>query len=275
MSLERGTATLEKTPEVRSGEIDKLPERMGMQRESDCLPDSMGIRRESDCLSERLGIQHKVNDPSDVSEAERMELQDKDLEKLKAMLDTPERIQELMKAHPEKTELWKSLREAVQTLNNPDATDAEKRSSIGKLSAMQGQILEIAVKDLAAEKGLSVESKQRTVEGQDGATRPDVIAKNETSEPISIFGVIVKPGETISIECKCGVKSYLSSQLRDHIPNQLSGQIGHKVLLTTGDIRQVDSNLVQDTCKKYGARLVALAIRASDVRDAIKGVSVL
>ena len=100
-----------------------------------------------------------------------------------------------------------------------------------------------------------------------------MIAKNETSEPISIFGVIVKPGETISIECKCGVKSYLSSQLRDHIPNQLSGQIGHKVLLTTGDIRQVDSNLVQDTCKKYGARLVALAIRASDVRDAIKGVS--
>ena len=76
MSLERGTATLEKTPEVRSGEIDKLPERMGMQRESDCLPDSMGIRRESDCLPERLG------DSSVVSEVERMELQDKDLEKL-------------------------------------------------------------------------------------------------------------------------------------------------------------------------------------------------
>ena len=283
-SMAAATSEIGKLPEYAEmqRESDCLPDRLGAQWESNNLPDKLGVRRECDRLPERLGGYQEVSglpgDPetaerSDTSAAKQGEIQNDDLKTLKDMLSTPEGIRKLMEAHPEKAELWKRGIEALETLNNPDATDAEKRSALGILSAMQGQLLEMAVKDLLAEKGLSVESKQRTVEGQDGGTRPDVIARNDTDQPISAFGTSIGPEETISIECKCGGTGYLGAQLRDHIPNQLSGQIGYKVLLTTGDIRGVGDKLVQDTCKKYGAKLVVLDVLASDVRTAIKGVS--
>lgn len=260
MALGVGSAALEKTAKTEIKESDNLPKRLETQRESDCLPDRLGMRQESNL--------------SEVADEKQIEIQNEDLEKLEAMIDTPEGLRKLMEDHPEKAESWQSALEAVETLNDPDTTDAEKRSATGRLNAMQGQLLEIAAKDLLAAHGLSVESKQRTLDGQDGGTRPDVIAKNETRDPVVVFGTIIEPGGTISVECKCGGKSYLDSQLRNHIPNQLSGQIGHKMLLTTGDIRQVDSDLVQNTCKGHNAKLVTMRISASDVRDAIKGVVV-
>lgn len=269
MALEGGMAVLEKSLTHGTAEADMLPECMGTRCESDCLPDRLGTGPESECLPDMLESRQETELP-----AQGAEVQSEDLAKLDAMLNTPEGIEKLMASHPEKAELWRSALEAVEILNDPDATDAERRSANGKLSAMQGQLLELSVKDLMAERGLSVESKQRTVEGEDGGTRPDVIAKNETSAPVSIFEITVMPGETLSVECKCGGKTYLSSQLRDHIPNQLSGQIGHKMLLTTGDIQQVDRSLIQNTCGKYNAKLLVLGITASDVRNAIKGVSV-
>ena len=273
MALGMGAEGLERTMEAEAGEVSGLPERMGARRESDCLPDRLGARRESDCLPEKLGVRQKGNSLFDAPEATKKDIQSEDLEKLEAMLNTAEGIRKLMEAHPEKIELWEKALEALETLNHPDATDAEKRSAIGKLSALKGQLLEVAVKDVLAERGLFVEPKQRTVEGQDGGTRPDVIAANSTDQPITVFGIAVSPGETISVECKCGGKGYLRDQLCNHIPNQLSGQIGHRALLTTGDIHKVDRNLVRDVCEKYGAKLVTLGVRISDIEKAIKEVS--
>lgn len=273
-------------------ESDCLPDRLGAQRESNCLPDRLGAQRESDRLPDKLGVQQEITDPPDVSklennpsesqmesglfemqEAASSDIENDDLKELEIKLDTPEAIQKLIKSHPEKAELWKSVMNALETLNNPDATDAEKRSATVKLSTLKGQFLEIAVKDFLIEKGLSVEAKQRTVESQNGGTRPDVIATNNTDQPISVFGITINPGETLSIECKCGGKSYLTQQLYGHIPNQLSGLIGYKMLLTTEDIRQVNKNLVQNTCQTYGATLAVLNIKASNIEQAIKEVS--
>ena len=69
MALERGTPVLEKTAETMGSEVDRLPERMGMQRESDCLPDRLGTMRESDSLPDKLGTPHEANIPPDVPEA--------------------------------------------------------------------------------------------------------------------------------------------------------------------------------------------------------------
>ena len=202
-----------------------------------------------------------------------MEKTDAVIEKIAKSIGTPEGIKALIEKHPEKAELWKSQLEALDTLNDPDASPAEIRSAQAKLSNLKGQIMEVAVKDALADAGFDVESQQRVVEGESGGTRPDVIAVNNTDHPIEVFGMTIQPGETLSVECKCGSTSYMTNQLNNHIPNQLSGQDGTKVLLTTSDVHGAPEGLAASVCNKYGAKLVSLDISVSDVEKAIKEVA--
>lgn len=192
---------------------------------------------------------------------------------LEQMLSTPKKIQEMVDRHPEKAELWKSELNALEILQDPEAPSAEIRSAAAKMSSLKGQLLEWAVKDLLSDSGLSVESKQRVVDGKSGGTRPDAIAKNETEKPISAFGVTVNSGGTMSVECKCGRRSYLENQLKNHIPNQLSGQEGTRVLLATEDIYDTSPGLAESVCKEHSAELVVPNIHTSDVEKAIKEVT--
>ena len=112
------------------------------------------------------------------------------------------------------------------------------------------------------------------MEGADGKTRPDVIAQNNADHPIAVLGIAVNPGESISIECKCGVKDSLSSQLSNHIPNQLSGYAGHSVLLTTSDIEEISPERVKQVCSRYGSTLVTVGQTATEVGNAMKGVKI-
>lgn len=212
------------------------------------------------------------NAENDNSEA-NVEKPDPIAEKIAKSIGTPEGIKELIEKHPEKAELWKSQLETLETLNDPDASPAEVRSAQAKLSILKGQIMEVAVKDALIEAGFDVESQQRVVEGESGGTRPDVIGVNNTDHPIEVFGVTIQPGETISIECKCGSASYMTNQLNNHIPNQLSGQEGTKVLLTTSDIKGVPDGLASSVCNKYGAKLVTLDVSVSAVEKAIMEVA--
>ena len=194
-------------------------------------------------------------------------------EKIAETISTPEGIKELMEKHPEKAELWESQLVAIETLNDPEASPAEIRSAQAKLSILKGQIMEAAVKDTLAEAGFDVEAQQRVVEEESGGTRPDVIAVNNTDQPIEVFGTTIKSGETLSIECKCGGSAYMTNQLNNHIPNQLSGHEGTKVLLTTSDIKGVPDGLASRVCGKYGAILMALDVSVAAVEKAIKEVA--
>lgn len=202
-----------------------------------------------------------------------VEKKDAILEKIEKSISTLEGIKELIEKHPEKAELWKSQLDALDTLNDPDASPAEIRSAQAKLSVLKGQLMEVAVKDALAEAGFDVEAQQRVVEGESGGTRPDVIAVNNTDHPIEVFGITIQPGETLSIECKCGTSSYMTNQLNNHIPNQLSGQDGTKVLLTTSDVNGAPDGLAAGVCDKYGAKLVSLDVSVAAVEKAIKEVS--
>ena len=188
-------------------------------------------------------------------------------------MGTPEGIKALIERHPEKAELWKSQLEALETLNDPEASPAEIRSAQAKLSILKGQLLETAVKDALMDAGFDVEPQQRVVEGENGSTRPDVIAKNNTDHPIEVFGVTIQPGETLSVECKCGGAAYMTNQLNNHIPNQLSGQEGTKILLTTSDINDTPPGLAKEVCDRYGAKLVVAGVNVADVENAIKEVA--
>lgn len=202
-----------------------------------------------------------------------IEKKDAILEKIEKSISTPEGIKELIDKHPEKAELWKSQLDALDTLNDPDASPAEIRSAQAKLSVLKGQLMEVAVKDALTEAGFDVEAQQRVVEGESGGTRPDVIAVNNTDHPIEVFGITIQPGETLSIECKCGTSPYITNQLNNHIPNQLSGQDGTKVLLTTSDVNGAPNGLATSVCDKYGAKLVSLDVSVAAVEKAIKEVS--
>lgn len=204
---------------------------------------------------------------------ENIEKADPIAEKIAEKISTPEGIKEMMENHPEKAELWERQLEAIETLNDPDASPAEIRSSQAKLSVLKGQIMETAAKDALSESGFDVEPQQRVVEGESGGTRPDVIAVNNTGHPIEVFGKTIQSGETISIECKCGGSAYMTDQLNNHIPNQLSGQEGTKVLMTTSDIKGAPEGLATGVCEKYDAKLVTLDVSVSGVEKAIKEVN--
>lgn len=206
------------------------------------------------------------------ADAERIEKPDAVLEQIGQKIGTKDGLEKLMEKHPEKKELWDSISEALDTLNNPDASAVERRSAQGTLSSAKGQILEIAAKDALADAGLDVENTQRTVEGERGKTRPDIITHNHTDKPIEVLGIEVQPGESLSVECKCGTKDYLEGQLRNHIPNQLSGHEGRSVLLTTSDIKDTQPGLAEGVCDKYNTKLAGADIGVKQVETTMKEV---
>lgn len=219
------------------------------------------------------GLKQSQENSEDDNREANIEKLDPITEKIAKIIGTPEGIKELIEQHPEKAELWKSQLEALETLNDTDAFPTEIRSAQAKLSILKGQIMEVAVKDVLAETGFDVEAQQRVVEGESGGTRPDVVAVNNTDYQIEVFGTTIQPGETLSIECKCGSSAYMTNQLNNHIPNQLSGQEGTKVLLTTSDINGTPDGLAVSVCDKYGAKLITLDVSVSTVEKAIKEVA--
>lgn len=231
----------------------RLPSDYGTDMDGFKLPDDYG----GDAVETRM-----LN-------SDKPDLHDPTLEKLDEILSKPEKLQELLDQHPE---VGKKIADAVDVLNDPEASDLEVKRAKHKLdSNYKGEVLEIAIKDLLAQLGLDVEDKQKMVEGESGGTKPDVIAQNNTNRPINVFGIVIRPGETLGVECKCGRKEYLSDQLKNHIPNQLSGHEGHSVLLTTSNIKDVNPELVNSVCSKYDTTLVTLNVSAAGVENAMKG----
>lgn len=219
-----------------------------------------------------MGERSQENHENENSES-NIEKQDPIVENVTKIIGTAEGIGELIEKHPEKAELWKSQLAAIETLNNPESSPIETARAQAKLSILKGQIMEVAVKDVLSDSGFDVEAQQRVVVGESGGTRPDVIAVNNTEHPIDVFGITVNPGETLSIECKCGGTKYMTNQLNNHIPNQLSGHEGTKVLFTTSDINGVPEGLASQVCDKYGAKLIKLDISVINVEKAIKEVA--
>ncbi len=238
------------------------------------LPDEIVDSDGADQLPEEIGL---GDDPEDSSitdipnDSKESNIENSGiLNQIEKSIGTAEGIKELIARHPEKAKLWESRLAALETLNNPEVTPAKIRSTQIKLSILKGQLLETAAKDALIDAGFDVEPQQRIMEGENGGTRPDIIAKNTTDKPIKVFGQVIQPGEILSIECKCGRTAYMTTQLQEHIPNQLSGQIGSKVLLTTSDIKNTPSGLAQRVCDTYGAKLVTANISVSHVDAAIK-----
>ena len=230
-------------PEKPSTDTDDKPDDAGESTQKDANPDDAGESAQEE------------DDPDDPVK-----------KKIEDRLNTPEGLQKLLEKHPE---LAERLQEIMDILNNPDATPAEKRSAQTRLNQLKGQLMEAAVKDVLAEEGLDVDEKQKQQDGEDGKTRPDVVATNNTDHPITVLGVTLQPGESISIECKCGQAGYLKSELANHIPNQLSGQEGHRVLLTTSDVKALPSGTAESVCDKYNANLVVLDISVKDVDNTL------
>lgn len=231
------------------------------------------ISKDVSTVKDNMEKMREKTDETDDSRESDIEKKDSSLARIEASIATPEGIKDLVEKHPEKAELWKSQLDALEILNDPEASPAEIRSAQAKLSNLKGQLMETAVKDELMDAGFDVEMRQRVVEGENGGTRPDVIAENNTDHPIKIFNVTIQSGETLSVECKCGGLSYMTSQLNNHIPNQLSGQEGIKALLATSDIKEVPDGLPSSVCEKYGANLVVADVSVADVEKAIKEVA--
>lgn len=269
----KDASKIEPTESIESSEIPERKDSSVERKQDSDTPSFKELFEKlfsDDFLDNLNNMQENIE--NDNGEA-NVEKPDPIAEKIAKIIGTAEGIKELMEKHPEKAELWQSQLEALETLNDPEASPAEIRSAQAKLSILKGQIMEVAVKDVLAEAGFDVEAQQHVVDGESGGTRPDVVAVNNTDHPIEVFGITIKPGETLSIECKCGGSAYMTNQLNNHIPNQLSGQEGTKVLLTTSDIKGTPDGLASSVCDKYGAKLITLDVSVSAVEKAIKEVA--
>ena len=245
-------------PSTQSIEGEKLDKPIKLEKQENAEEAEAEKKQES-----------RENDNKDVNE----EKIDPIAEEIDKTIGTPEGIKELIEKHPEKAQQWKDQLKEIEKLNDPEASPVDSRSAQIKLNILKGQIMETATKDALSEAGFDVEPQQRVVEGESGGTRPDVIAVNKTDHPIEVFGTAIQPSETVSIECKCGGSVYMNNELKNHIPNQLSGQEGTKVLLTTSDVKGVPDGLAASVCSKYDAKLVTLDISVTSVENAIKEVS--
>lgn len=194
-------------------------------------------------------------------------------EKIEKSIGTSEGIEALIEKHPEKAELWKSQLETIKSAGDPEAPSYISEVADNRLTSLKGQLLEFAAKDALTEAGFDVEARQRVVEGESGGTRPDVIAVNNKAHSIEAFGIAVKSGETLSIECKCGRTAYLTNQLNNHIPNQLSGQEGTRILLTSSDIKGCLDGKAESVCKEYNAKLAVLDSSVDNVEMVIREVA--
>lgn len=241
------------------------------------------VNRETD---EKKAEKEKVFDPdkrveapvNKETDAEKAEKPDSVLEQIEQKISTKDGLKELMERHPEKKELWDRISKALDTLNDPEASILEKNNAQRKIDRKgKGDILEIATKDALAETGLDVESKQRNVnsEIEGKGTKPDAIAHNNTDRPIEVLGTVVQPGESLYVECKCGIKGYLNNELKDSegIPKQLSGhKEGKSVLLTTSDMKATRPGLAEEVCDKYNTKLVVSDVSAKQVENTMKEV---
>lgn len=191
------------------------------------------------------------------------------LERLSEILSSSEEIKKIIEQNPE---LKAKIEKCLEILNNPEKhTPAEINWALDRIKKeIKGAIFEAAVKEALKSIGLDVEDSQRTVEGETGATRPDVIARNNTDKPIILFGKVINPGQDVYVECKCGRKEYMEGQLKNHLPNQLSGHDGVSILITTSDMDEVDSELLEEVSSKNDTTVVIMDSSAQDIEDVIK-----
>lgn len=191
------------------------------------------------------------------------------LERLMEILTVSEEIKKLIEQNPD---LEEKIEKCLDIINNPDKhTVAEINWAMDRIKKeIKGAIFEGAVKEALVSIDLDVEDGQRTVEGESGATRPDVIAASNTDKSIILFGKVINPGENIYIECKCGRKEYMEGQLKNHLPNQLSGHDGVSILITTSDMDEVDNNLLNNVIGKNDTTAVITGSSAEDIEDVIK-----
>lgn len=214
-----------------------------------------------------------VHSSDDVSESDNPEDKTKKfLERLTEILTSSEEIKKLIEQNPD---LKAKLEKCLDIINNPDKhTSAEINWALDRIKKeIKGAIFEAAVKEALASVGLDVEDGQRTVEGESGATRPDVIAANNTDKPIILFGKVINPGENVYVECKCGRKEYMEGQLKNHLPNQLSGHDGVSILITTSDMDEVDSDLLDEVITKNDTTAVITESSAEAIEEVIKEAS--
>lgn len=237
--------------------------------------DTKGIKSDDDATVEDNNKESSgdvVHSSDDVSESDNPEDQTKEfVDRLMEILTSSEEIEKLVEQNPD---LKVRLEKCLDILNNPDKhTAAEINWALDRIKKeIKGAILETAVKDVLTSIGLDVEDAQRTVEGEDGATRPDVIATNNTDRPIILFGKVVNPGGNVYVECKCGRKEYMEGQLKNHLSNQLSGHDGLSILVTTSDMDEVDLDLLNEVIGKNDTTVLITETSAENIEEAIKEV---
>jgi hypothetical protein len=119
--------------------------------------------------------------------------------------------------------------------NNP--SEIEQQITEKKLERYKGTIFENQLKDVLDDKFNELEEKQRLVETEFGATKPDIVLK-DAKEDMSISDLEIKKGEDLYIEAKAGSADYIQKEM-PHILKQVEGHEGNSLVVVTKDYEKI------------------------------------
>jgi hypothetical protein len=157
--------------------------------------------------------------------------------------------------------------------NNPSEIELQKTEKT--LERYKGTIFENQLKDVLEDKFNHLEKKQRIVETEFGATKPDIVLK-DAKEDMNISDLEIKKGEDLYIEAKAGSADYIQSEM-PHILKQVEGHEGNSLVVVTKEYEKipVESRVVfEQDIKGKGSHIYVADISANQldlgIRDSLK-----
>lgn len=168
--------------------------------------------------------------------------------------------------------------------SSDDATRPEGSRTLNKaysdLKIAKGTAAEEAVCFSLQDKFSSIEVQKKIAIDLKEYTKSDVIATN-AKENVMIGDILIKKGESMGIEVKCGEKEYLSSEV-SHIDKQLTGfdiyeknnpsSKFHKIVMVTADYYQMSDcsrKRLDKTADNHNAHIHVLPFYAHDITQTL------
>lgn len=202
--------------------------------------------------------------PTDMEElkSDNIELQ-KDIEKF----DDPEFINEVRNNNEN---MDKVMTKAEETLrNNP--SEIERQKTEKALERYKGTVFENELKEALGDKFNSMEEKQKIIETDYGATKPDIILK-DAKKDMKISDLEVKKGEDLYVEAKAGSAEYIQSEM-PHILKQVEGHEGNSLVVVTNDYEKISPEYraqFEQDLKAKGSHIYVADLSANQLDFGIK-----
>lgn len=187
-------------------------------------------------------------------------------EKVKGQVSS-EGIQEIRENYENVDNVLSSIKDGIEK----SITDIDLQRQVKRVETYKGTVFEDMCKEGLKDKFHETDSKQITIETEEGLTKPDIVCR-DAKEDLTIGNVEIKYGENLYAEVKCGSAEYIESEMA-HIEKQVLGHSdGKSIVIVSNDYLQINPQkraLFESKLRDKGSDIIVVDIKASSVEEAI------